>query len=70
MMLEGGVKNKKYRQRIVDEIVSVEYITDFLEGVVGERDSSISSQYIRQIAKRERLDSPVLIIKPESLNKL
>ena len=55
---------------IVDQIVSVEYITQFVESVAGVNNAARSSQYIRQIAKREKLDSPVLIIKPESLSEL
>ena len=67
MVIETGAKK---RGVIVDEIVSVEYITNFIEGVIGENDGSITSQYIRQIATREKLDSPVLILNPESLNSL
>jgi len=67
MVIETGDKK---RGVIVDEIVSVEYITNFLEGVVNEGDAVQSSQYIRQVATRERLDSPVLILNPESLNSL
>jgi len=67
MVIETGDKK---RGVIVDEIVSVEYITNFIDGVVSDRDGSISSQYIRQIATREKLNSPVLILNPESLNAL
>ena len=67
MVIETGGKK---RGVIVDEIVSVEYITNFIEGVVGESNGSITSQYIRQIATREKLDSPVLILNPESLGSL
>ena len=67
MVIETGDKK---RGVIVDEIVSVEYITNFIDGVVGERDGSITSQYIRQVATREKLDSPVLILNPENLNAL
>jgi purine-binding chemotaxis protein CheW len=67
MVIETGDKK---RGVIVDEIVSVEYITNFIEGVVSEHDGSITSQYIREIATREKLDSPVLILNPESLNSL
>jgi len=67
MVIETGDKK---RGVIVDEIVSVEYITNFIDGVVSESDGSITSQYIRQIATREKLDSPVLILNPESLNSL
>ena len=69
MMMVIETDNKK-RGVIVDEIVSVEYITNFIDGVVGENDGSITSQYIRQIATREKLNSPVLILNPESLNAL
>jgi len=67
MVIETGGKK---RGVIVDEIVSVEYISNFIDGVVGEHDGSITSSYIRQIATREKLDSPVLILNPESLNAL
>ena len=68
MVIETGSKK---RGVIVDEIVSVEYITNFIDGVVGGHGvSSITSQYIRQVATREKLSSPVLILNPESLNAL
>jgi len=68
MVIETGDKK---RGVIVDEIVSVEYITNFISGVVNEHEgSSISSHYISQIATREKLDTPVLILNPESLNML
>jgi len=67
MVIETG---EKKRGVIVDEIVSVEYITNFIEGVINEGDSAVKSQYIREIATREKLDSPVLILNPESLNAL
>ena len=67
MVIETG--NKK-RGVIVDEIVSVEYITNFIDGVVSDREGSITSKYISQIATREKLDSPVLILNPESLISL
>ena len=57
-----GVK----RGVIVDAIVSVEYITNFVNDVMNQTGAN-DSRYIRQIARREKLDSPVLIIKPESL---
>ena len=62
--------DRKKRGVIVDEIVSVEYITNFLEDVVNEDDGNLRSQYIRDVATREKLDSPVLILDPESLNAL
>ena len=55
---------------IVDQIVSVEYITQFVDSVANVNNGAKSSQYIREIARREKLDSPVLIIKPESLSDL
>ena len=67
MVIETG---EKKRGVIVDEIVSVEYITNFIDGVVSENDGSITSQFIRQVATREKLNSPVLILNPESLNAL
>jgi len=69
MMMVIETDSKK-RGVIVDEIVSVEYITNFIEGVVGEHSGSITSQYIRQIATREKTDCPILIINPGSLNAL
>jgi len=67
MVIETGDKK---RGVIVDEIVSVEYITNFIDGVVSEHEGSVTSQYIREVATREKLDSPVLILNPESLNAL
>ncbi|MDR2569446.1 MAG: chemotaxis protein CheW [Oscillospiraceae bacterium] len=67
MVIETGDKK---RGVIVDEIVSVEYITNFIEGVVSDTSGAVTSQYIREIATREKLDSPVLILNPESLNSL
>jgi len=67
MVIETGDKK---RGVIVDEIVSVEYISNFIDGVVNEAEGAVNSQYIREIATREKLDSPVLILNPESLNAL
>jgi len=67
MVIETGDKK---RGVIVDEIVSVEYISNFIDGVVSESNSAVTSQYIREVATREKLDSPVLILNPESLNAL
>jgi len=67
MVIETGDKK---RGVIVDEIVSVEYITNFIEGVVSETAGAVTSQYIREVATREKLDSPVLILNPVSLNTL
>jgi len=67
MVIETGDKK---RGVIVDEIVSVEYITNFIDGVVSETAGAVTSQYIREVATREKLDSPVLILNPVSLNSL
>ena len=67
MVIETGDKK---RGVIVDEIVSVEYISNFIDGVVNENGGAVTSQYIREVATREKLDSPVLILNPESLNAL
>jgi len=67
MVIETGDKK---RGVIVDEIVSVEYITNFIEGVVSDEAGTVTSQYIREIATREKLNSPVLILNPLSLNSL
>jgi len=70
MMMVIETDDKK-RGVIVDEIVSVEYITNFIEGVVSEETTgAVTSQYIREVATREKLNSPVLILNPESLNAL
>jgi len=67
MVIETGDKK---RGVIVDEIVSVEYISNFIDGVVNDAGGAVTSQYIREVATREKLDSPVLILNPESLNAL
>jgi purine-binding chemotaxis protein CheW len=67
MVIETGDKK---RGVIVDEIVSVEYITNFIDGVVSETAGAVTSQYIREVATREKLNSPVLILNPEALNAL
>jgi len=67
MVIETGDKK---RGVIVDEIVSVEYISNFIEGVVGDHEGTVTSQYIREVATREKLNSPVLILNPEALNAL
>ena len=69
MMMVLETENKK-RGVIVDEIVSVEYISEFLGEAAKDSDGAVSSQYIREVAKREKLDNPVLILNPESLNAL
>ena len=59
--------NTVKRGLIVDEIIAVEHITRFDEGIVNNKESSITSQYVHLIARREKSDAPVLIIMPENL---
>jgi len=61
-----GVK----RGMIVDKIVSVEYVSNFVEGVVSENNGTISSPYISQIAIRDKLDSPLMLFNPNNLSGL
>ena len=46
---------------IVDQIVSVEYITRFESGVIDKADGSLDSKYVSRVARREKSDSTVLI---------
>ena len=69
MMVIIEIDGKKHGM-IVDKIISVESITNFAEGMGGDNNGTTNSQYIRQIARRDKLDSPVLIIRPESLSEL
>jgi len=66
MVVETGDKK---RGVIVDEIVSVEYISNFLGSVVNDTHGA-DSRYIREVATREKLDSPVLILNHEAINTL
>lgn len=68
MMLVIEVNEVK-RGLIVDEIISVEYFTKFDEGIMGDG-GKIASQYVDKVAKREKTDAPVLVIRPESLTNL
>ena len=61
-----GVK----RGVIVDQIVSVEYITEFMSGVVGDSAGTMTTRYVSKIAKREKSDSPVLIFNAGILSEL
>ena len=69
MMMVLETDGKK-RGVIVDRIVSVEYISNFIDGVIGDCDEAITSQFISQLATREKLNSPVLILNPRSLNTI
>jgi len=66
MMVVTETDNVK-RGMLVDKIVSVEYITKFDNSVVGNVTGTVSSKYVSHVARREKLDTPVLILKPESL---
>jgi len=66
MMVVTETDNIK-RGMLVDKIVSVEYITEFDSNFAENVNGTVSSKYISHIARREKLDTPVLIIKPESL---
>ena len=59
----GSVK----RGMLVDKIVSVEYIKQFDSAVIEKLNGTASSKYVSHVARREKLDTPVLIIRPESL---
>ena len=57
------------RGLIVDQIVSVEHITRFDKGVINTGQSVVTSKYVSQIAMREKMDTPLLIIDPVKLNE-
>ncbi|MCL1829387.1 MAG: chemotaxis protein CheW [Oscillospiraceae bacterium] len=59
-----GVK----RGVIVDRVVSVEYVAQFIDSAVNAGKGGISSKYISRIAKREKAAGPLLIIDTESLS--
>ena len=52
---------------IVDEIVAVEYITQFVDSLINDDGGTVHSEYVQKVAKREKLDLPVLIIKHDIL---
>ena len=60
----GGVK----RGVIVDQVVSVEHVTHFEETTADAGKNVVSSRWVERIAKRDKLDSPLLIISPQCLN--
>ncbi|MCL1820133.1 MAG: chemotaxis protein CheW [Oscillospiraceae bacterium] len=55
---------------IVDQIVSVEYITRFEDGVVDKTEGALSSRYVSRVARREKSDSTVLIFNADILSEL
>jgi len=52
---------------IVDEIIAVEYITQFVESLMNDDGGSVKSEYVRKVARREKTDHPVLIINHDVL---
>ena len=66
MMIVTELNNIK-RGLIVDEILAVEHITRFDDNIVSGKEGTLTSQYIERIARREKSDAPVLILKPERL---
>ena len=68
MMLVTEIEETK-RGLIVDDILSVEFISKFTQDVVGDM-GGVKSQYVRQIAIRDKTDTPVLIINPDSFSIL
>ncbi|MCL2766401.1 MAG: chemotaxis protein CheW [Peptococcaceae bacterium] len=52
---------------IVDEIVAVEYITEFVESLINDDGGTVKSEYVQKVAKREKIDCPVLIVKHDVL---
>jgi len=66
LILETG---GKIRGVLVDEIVSVEYMTIFRRNTCDENDctSMIKSRYIKHVALRDKLLTPVQLLDPKSL---
>ena len=60
----GGVR----RGLIVDQIVAVEHVTRIDSADESVCGNAITSRYIKHVARREKSDSPLLIINPENLN--
>lgn len=69
MMVVIEVDDKK-RGMIVDQVIAVEYITEFEDGALSGSDGENTSQYISKIAKREKIDKTLLIISPDNLRML
>ena len=66
MMIVTDINGVK-RGMIVDEILAVEHISRFDENIMGDREGALTSQYVRQIAKRDKTDDPVLILNTDNL---
>jgi len=52
---------------VVDRIVSVEYVTQPDPGAISEADDTKTPKHIKRLSKQDKQDSPLFIIKPESL---
>ena len=59
--------NNVHRGFIVDEIIGVEHITRFANGVMSGKESAVASQHVKKIARREKTDEPVFILEIQSL---
>ena len=69
MMVVTEIDETK-RGLIVDDIISVEFIAKFTQDVLGDADAKMKSQYVRQIAIRDKTETPVLIINHDSFSIL
>jgi chemotaxis signal transduction protein len=69
MMIVTEIRGIK-RGIIVDEIIAVEHITRFDDNVMGDREGSLTSQYVGKIARRDKTDEPVLILNMDCLGSL
>jgi len=56
------------RGMIVDNIVAVEYISQFEPNILGKSDGALKSKYINRIAKRDKMNHPVLIVSADNLS--
>jgi len=69
MMVVVEVEGTK-RGILVDAVISVEYISQFTNDAINGKGGFFLSQYISRIARRDKLNTPLFIFKPESLSKL
>jgi len=69
MMVVVEVEGVK-RGILVDAVVSVEYVSQFTNDAINGKGGFFLSKYISRIARRDKLNTPLFIFKPESLNKL
>ena len=69
MMVVVEVEGIK-RGILVDAVISVEYVSQFTDDTVSEQGGVFLSKYVSRIARRDKLNTPLFIFKPESLNNL